>query len=62
MEVAFIHQVNADAFTVPVGKEDIIGQHNSGTGIAIRFKAAVNMLQGVELLVAGGKCEVMDSV
>ena len=55
MQIAFIHQVAANFFSITIGKEHIVRQHYSGPGFAVGLQAAVDMLEEVQLFVAGGE-------
>ena len=52
VQVALLHEVAADGLTVAVGEQDVVGQDNGGTRFAVCLKAAVDVLEEVELLVA----------
>ena len=55
VQITLVHQVTADLLAVAVGKEHIVRQHHGSPGLVIGFQAAVDVLEKVELLVAGGK-------
>ena len=55
VQIAFIHQVGTDLLAVPVGKQHIVRQDHGRPGFAIRFQAAVNHLQKIELFIGCGK-------
>ena len=59
MQITFLHQVTADALTVTIGKKDIVRQDNRRTSLTRLIQAAVNVLQEIQLLIAGGECEVI---
>ena len=59
MQIAFVHQVNSNLFSLPVRKKNIIRQDHGSTGLSICFQAAVNMLQKVQLLITGRKCKIV---
>ena len=59
MQITLIHQVATDLLTVAIGKEHIIRQYHGGPSLAIGFQAAVDVLEKVQLLVAGGESEVI---
>ena len=60
MQITLVHQVTADLLPIAVGKEHVIGQHHSGPAVALGIRSqAVNVLEKVQLLVAGGEGEVI---
>ena len=59
MEVALLHQVAADTLTIAVSKQDIVRQNDSRTSAAVLVQAAVDMLEEVQLLIAGGESKVI---
>ena len=59
MQIALVHQVTANLLAVAVGKEHIVRQHHGGTSLVVGFQAAVDVLEEVQLLVAGGEGEVV---
>ena len=59
MQVALLHEVAADGLTVAVGEQDVVGQDDGGVRFAVCLKAAVDVLEEVELLVARRVGEVV---
>ncbi len=59
MKIALVHQVNTNLLSFTIRKENVIRQHHSGAGFPIRFQTTVNMLQKIQLLVAGGVGEIV---
>ena len=59
VQITLVHQVTADLLAVAVGKEHIVRQHHGSPGLVIGFQAAVDVLEKVELLVAGGESEII---
>ena len=59
MQITFLHQVTADALTVTIGKKDIVRQDTRSPSLTRLIHAAVNVLQEIQLLIAGGECEVI---
>ena len=57
MQVALVHKLGTDALAVAIGKQHVVRQDNSGPSAGLQ--TAVNMLQEIELLVAGGKGKVI---
>lgn len=52
VEVAFLHEVAADGGAVALGEEHIVRQDDGGAGLSVRFEAAVDVLEEIQLLVA----------
>ena len=59
MQITLVHQVAADLLTIAVCKQHIVRQHHSDPGLSIGLQAAVDMLEEVQLFVAGGKNEII---
>jgi len=59
VQAAFVHEVAADGGAVALGKEHVIREHDGGAGVAVRAQAAVDVLEEVELFVAGLVGEVV---
>lgn len=59
VQVALLHEVAADGLTVAVGEQDVVGQDDGGARFAVCLKAAVDVLEEVELLVARRVGEVV---
>ena len=59
MQVALVHEVHAYALAVAVSKQHVIWQHHGGTRFAVCLQASVDVLQEVQLLVAGRKREIV---
>ena len=59
MQITLVHQVAADFLAVSVSKQHIVRQYHSGPGLAIGLQTAVDVLEKVQLLVAGGESEVI---
>lgn len=59
MQVALLHQVAADTLTITVSEQDIVRQNNCRTSLARLIQTAVDVLQEIQLLIAGGECEVI---
>lgn len=57
VEIALVHQVQPDLFSVPVGKERVVRQDHSSP--AAPFQGAVDVLEKVQLFVAGGEGQVV---
>ena len=53
MEIAKVHKLSADAYTIAVGKQHIIRQNNGTAGVSVCFQTAVDHLQEVQLFVGG---------
>ena len=51
MKITFIHQVAANLFAYAIGKEDVIGHDDGGTGRPFAVKGVVNDLQEIELFI-----------
>ena len=59
MEVAFVHEVGADFLPVAVGEQDVVREDDRRAGASAGVQAPVDVLEEVELLVAGGEGEVV---
>lgn len=59
MQITLVHQVTADFLAVAISKKHIVRQHHGGSGFAVGFQAAVDVLEEVQLFVAGGESEVI---
>lgn len=59
MQVALLHQVAADALTIAVSKQNVVWQNNCRTSAAVLIQATVDVLQEVQLFVAGGESKVV---
>ena len=59
MQITLVHQVAADFLAVSVSKQHIVRQYHSGPGLAIGLQTAVDVLEKVQLLVAGGESKVV---
>ena len=59
MQIAFVHQVGANPRAVAVDEQHVIRQHHGGACLTVRFQAAVDVLQKIQLLVGGGKGEIV---
>ena len=59
MQVALLHQVAADTLTITVSEQDIVRQNNRRTSLARLIQTAVDVLQEIQLLIAGGKSKVI---
>ena len=59
MQITLVHQVAADFLAVSVSKQHIVRQHHSSPCLAVGLQAAVDVLEKVQLLVAGGESEVI---
>ena len=57
MKVALVHQVRADLLAHVAFKQHVVGQHHRRP--AAWFQGSVDVLQEAELLVAGGKGEIL---
>ena len=57
MEAALVHQVHPDLFSVAVGKEHVVRQYHRGP--AAPFQRTVDVLEKVQLFVAGGEGQVL---
>ena len=60
MKAGGFHQLFADRFTGPALKQDIVGQNDRG--MAVRFQHGADMLDKVQLLVAGRHPEILPVV
>lgn len=59
VEVALVHEVAADLFSVAVGEEDIVRENDGGAGFPVGFQAPVDVLEEIQLFVAGLVGEVV---
>ena len=59
VKIALVHEVGADFLAVAVGKEDVVRQNHSGAGSSAGVQAPVDVLEEIQLLVAGGEREVV---
>ena len=59
VQITLIHQVATDLLAVAVGKKHIVQQYYGGPSLIVGFQAAVDVLEEVQLLVAGGESEVI---
>ena len=59
MQITLVHQVTADLLAVAVSKKHIVRQHHGSPGLSIGLQAAVDVLEEVELFVAGGESEII---
>lgn len=57
VHVAFVHQLAADGFAGAAFEQRIVGNHHRGA--AVRLEQGLDVLNEVELLVAGGGPEVV---
>lgn len=59
VQITLVHQVAADFLPVAVGKKHIVRQHHCGPGLTVGLQTALDVLEEVQLLVAGGESEVI---
>ena len=53
MQITLLHQVLTNALTIAIGKKYVIREHDRSAGITGSIQAAIDMLEKVQLLIAG---------
>ena len=59
MQVAFIHEIGANFRTIAIGKEHVIRQNYRRPRLAILFETLIDVLEEIELFVAGDDIQII---
>ena len=59
MKIAFIHQITTDFLSVTISKKHVIRQNYRRSGLTVCFQTAVNVLEEIQLLVAGQEGQII---